>query len=153
MTRLGLFVMLVLVSSGCSRRADLAAEEAAIRQADAAWLAAASAHDLERTASFWADDATILAPETPPVVGKDAIRKYVSAAFSTPGFSITWQTDKVVIAASGDLAYATGTDRISATGPDGKPSVVDNNSVAVWRKGPSGWKCIEDVMTPAPKAK
>ena len=85
MTKLGLFVMLVLVSSGCSRRADLAAEEAAIRQADAAWLAAASAHDLERTASFWADDATILAPETPPVVGKDAIRKYVSAAFLDAG--------------------------------------------------------------------
>jgi len=147
-------ILAIFSAAGCSlHKANLAAEEAAIRRTDTDWLAAASAHDLERTVSFWADDATILAPETPPVVGKDAIHKYVAEAFATPGFSIAWKTERVEVAASGDLAYATGTDRISSTGSDGKPVVVENNSVAVWRKGPDGWKCIEDVMTPAPRAK
>jgi len=153
MTKLGCSILLLLIISACAHQPDLAAEEASIRQADAAWLAASSAHDLDRTVSYWSDDATILAPETPPIIGKDAIRKYVSGAFSAPGFSISWKTDRIVVAASGDLAYSTGTDRISAIGPDGKPAVTDNNSVAVWRRSPDGWKCVQDVMVPAPKSK
>jgi ketosteroid isomerase-like protein len=83
-------------------------------------------------------------------VGKDAIRKYVSDAFATPGFSITWQTDKVEVAQSGDLAYSTGTDRMSLNGPDGKSVTEESRGVAIWKKQPDGsWKCVVDVMSPA----
>ena len=69
MTRLRLFVTIVLAmaaAAGCSaqRSVDPAAEEAAIRSTDANWLAAATAHDLERVLPFWADDATILPGRT-----------------------------------------------------------------------------------------
>jgi hypothetical protein len=54
---------------GCSHVAqpavDLAAEESAIRTTDAQWLAAAQARDAEKAASFWSDDATIVAPNSP----------------------------------------------------------------------------------------
>jgi len=60
----------------------------------------------------WADNATILPPGTPTISGKEAIRKYVSEAFATPGFSITWKTEKIEVSKSGDLAYSTGTGRI-----------------------------------------
>ena len=144
-------LLATLGATGCgtSRKADLSAEEAALRQADAGWLAAATAHDLDRVLPYWADDATILAPGAPAVTGKEAIRKYVAGAFATPGFSITWKTDKVEISQSGDLAYSTGTDRISVNGPDGKPVVEENRSVAIWKKQPDGsWRCIVDVMSP-----
>jgi uncharacterized protein (TIGR02246 family) len=156
MTKLGVFatmIVLAATTAGCSapHKPDLPAEEAAIRRTDAAWLAAASAHDLERTLPFWSDDATILAPGTSAVVGKDAIRNYISGAFAAPGFSITWTTDKVDVAQSGDLAYSSGTDRISLTGPDGKPLTEENRGVAVWKKQSDGsWKCVLDVMSPAP---
>ena len=154
MTRFGLFAILLAVAgaAGCSgsHKVDLAAEQAAIRKTDAAWLAAASAHDLDRVVSFWADDATILAPGTPAVVGKDAIRKYVAGAFATPGFSITWNTEKVEVSQSGDMAYSSGTDRISLNTPDGKSVTEENRGVAVWKKQPDGgWKCVMDVMSPA----
>lgn len=151
------FVLLVSLffaatASGCRHhhRVDLAAEEAAIRATDAQWLAAAQDHDLEKILPFWSDDATILAPGSPAVVGKSAIRQYVSGAFATPGFSITWKTDKIEIARSGDIAYSTGSGKISVSTPDGKTATEENRSIAVWKKQPDGsWKCAYDVMSPA----
>jgi uncharacterized protein (TIGR02246 family) len=155
MTRFGLFAVLTIamaaVGCGAQRNVNIAAEEAAIRTTDANWLAAATAHDLERILPFWADDATILPPGTPAVEGKEAIRQFVSGAFATPGFSISWKTDKVEVSQSGDLAYSSGTDRISFTTPDGKSVTEESRGVAVWKKQPNGsWKCIMDVMSPAP---
>lgn len=156
MTKFGLFTMIVLAlatAAGCGaqHKVNLPGEEAAIRRTDADWLAAASAHNLERILPFWADDATILVPGTPAVVGREAIRKYVSGAFATPGFSITWKTEKVEVSQSGDLAYSSGTDRISLNTPDGKSVTEENRGVAIWKKQPDGsWKCVLDVMSPAP---
>ena len=156
MTKLGLLAataFAILATTGCSdhHKANLAAEEAAIRTTDANWLAAATSHNLEAILPFWADDATILPPGAPAVIGKQAIRQYVSGAFATPGFSITWKTDKVEVSQSGDMAYSTGSDRISLAGPDGKPVTEESRSVAIWKKQPDGsWKCVVDVMSPAP---
>jgi uncharacterized protein (TIGR02246 family) len=156
MAKVGPSLAIILaIASGCNERPklDLAAEEAVIRKTDAAWLAAATAHDLERTLPFWSDDATILSPGAPAIVGKQAIRNYVSGAFATAGFSIAWKTEKIEVAQSGDMAYSTGTERISFTSADGKPVVADGRSIAVWRRQPDGsWKCVMDVMSPAPAA-
>ena len=152
------FLMLLLAAacvSGCSKQsiANFAGEEAAIRAADAKWLAAAQAHDLERILPFWADDATIFPSGAPAISGKAAIRQYVSGAFATPGFSITWQTDKIEVSGSGDLAYSTGTNHITFNNSESKTIVADNRAVVVWKKQADGsWKCVVDMMSPAPVA-
>jgi uncharacterized protein (TIGR02246 family) len=125
---------------------DPVRNEAAIRAADARWLAAARAHDLERTVSFWSDDVYMMPPGGPAMVGKEALRHYVAGAFAIPDFSITWVTDHVWVAKAGDLAYAVGTDTIRMSSPEGKPLVEHNKAVAVWRKEPDGaWKCAVDI--------
>lgn len=142
----------ITIAAGCgaSSTVNLSDEEAAIRKTDADWLAAAASHDLNRVLPFWSDDATILVPDTPAVVGKEAIRKYVADSFATPGFSITWKTEKVEVSQSGDLAYSTGIDRISLNGPDGKSLTEVGRGVAIWKKQADGsWKCVVDVMSPA----
>ncbi len=142
----------IAVAGGCggSHRVNLSDEEAAIRRTDADWLAAAASHDLNRVLPFWADDATILVPGKPPIVGKEPIRKYVSEWFAKPGFSITWKTEKVEVSQSGDLAYSTGTDRISLNGPDGKSLTEEGRGVTIWKKQTDGsWRCVLDVMSPA----
>jgi uncharacterized protein (TIGR02246 family) len=142
----------IAVAGGCggSHRVNLSDEEAAIRRTDADWPAAAASHDLNRVLPFWADDATILAPGAPPSVGKEAIRKYVAESFATPGFSITWKTEKVEVSQSGDLAYSTGTDRISLSVPDGKSLTKEGRGVTIWKKQPDGsWRCVLDVISPA----
>jgi len=131
---------------------DLGKEEAAIRATDAQWLAAAKAHDVEKSVSFWSDDATILQPDTPPIVGKSEVRKYVAEAFATPDFSITFTTDKVVVARSGDMAYETGTGVISFRDPKGKLVTLHNRGVVVWRRQADGsWKAAVDIWNAAPQ--
>lgn len=146
--------VLLALLAGCKDMvppaADPAREEAAIRAADARWLAAAQAHDLEQTVSYWTDDVYMMPPGGPPMVGKEALRRYVAGAFAVPGFSIGWVTDHVWVARSGDLAYATGTDTIRMTSPDGTPVVEHNKAVAVWRKQADGsWKCAVDIWNSA----
>ncbi len=129
---------------------DPARDEAAIRAADARWLAAAQAHDLEGSLSYWSDDAILMPSGAPAMAGKEAIRRYVTGAFAIPDFSISWATDRVWVAKSGDIAYATGTDLIRMTAPDGKPLVEHDNAVTVWRKEPDGsWKCVVDIANSA----
>ncbi|MEO5936164.1 MAG: SgcJ/EcaC family oxidoreductase [Terriglobales bacterium] len=126
--------------------ASLAQEEAAIRATDAQWLAAVKSRDVEKTISFWSDDAIILPPGTPPVVGKKAIRDYVAGAFASPEFSIIWELDKVVVASSGDMAYATGNDVITYKGADGKRVSMNARAVVVWRKqADNSWKAAVDI--------
>jgi uncharacterized protein (TIGR02246 family) len=142
----------IVVAGGCggSHRINFSDEEAAIRRTDADWLAAAASHDLNRVLPFWADDPAILAPGAPPIVGKEAIRIYVTESFAAPGFSITWKTEKVEVSQSGDLAYSTGTNRISLNGPDGKSLTEEGRGVTIWKKQTDGsWRCVLDVTSPA----
>jgi uncharacterized protein (TIGR02246 family) len=142
-------LMLLVALAGCTRT-DRTAEEATIRAADARWLAAAQAHDLERTLSYWTEDVIMMQPGAPEMVGKEAVRRYVSEAFSNPSFSITWVTDRVWVSKGGDLAYAIGADTIRMTSPDGKSVVENNKAVAVWRKEPDGvWRCAVDIWNAA----
>jgi len=139
-------------AGGCdgSRKVNLSAEEAAIHRTDADRLAAAGSYDLNRALPFWSDDATMLVPGVPRIEGREAVRKYVTESFAAPGFAITWKTEKVEVSQSGDLAYSTGTDRISVNGPDGKPLTEEGRGVTIWKKQTDGsWRCVLDVMSPA----
>src|SRR5207245_6606013 len=49
-------------------------DEQAVRDADAAWSKAAGAKDLDKTVSFYADDAMVLPPNDTAKTSKDAIR-------------------------------------------------------------------------------
>ena len=145
-----LLAALTACTSTLAVKPDPAREEAAIRAADARWLAAARAHDLERTVSYWTDDVYMMPPGGPALVGKEALRRYVAGAFAIPDFTISWVTDHVWVANSGDLAYAVGTDTIQLTSPEGKRVVEHNKAVAVWRKERDGsWKCAVDIWNSA----
>jgi uncharacterized protein (TIGR02246 family) len=130
---------------------DLSKAEADIRATDKEWLATAQKRDAAKAASFWADDATLIFPGQPPVIGKAAILDYVTKSFADPDFKITFSTDKVVVAPSGDFAYETGTDVIQYR--MGKKIVTaHNNGAVVWRKEADGqWKAVIDIGTPAPE--
>jgi hypothetical protein len=51
----------------------------------------------------------------------------------------------LVVSRSGDLAYGTGTNRVTLTGADGKQVAIEG-VVTVWRRGKEGeWKCVVDI--------
>src|SRR2546425_1300018 len=115
MNRFAIFVI-VVTSVACTRCASPGNQtdvRSQILQLDAEWSRAAQDRDVDRTVSFWADDAIVFPPGSPAVAGKAAIREFVTKSFRTPGFSISWKTTTVAVSISGDIAYTTGTNRVT----------------------------------------
>jgi len=141
-----LIVAVLAACTGCVSAGRPEDIQSQILQLDAEWSRAAQVRDIDRVISFWADDAIVLPPGSPPVVGKSAIRAFVVNSFRTPGFGISWKTTQVSVSHGGDLAYGTGTNRVTFTGPDGRQVTVDGKAVTVWRRGKDGvWKCVVDI--------
>lgn len=131
---------------------DAAAEAEHLLARDAAWADLASAgQDVEKTASYWSDDAVIIPQGQPLVEGKAAIRDYVARSFRTPGFRIHWRSEKPSFSPDGRLAYMRGTSAITVPGPDGKPMTIPGRSVTIWRKEADGrWRCVVDIWNDPP---
>jgi ketosteroid isomerase-like protein len=151
-TQISLLFVLVLLSLlvGCQSRtaADTrAADEATLRNLDAEWSKAAGAKDLEKTVSYYTDDALILPPNIPTIQGKQGARTMWQGMFSVPGFGGGWKATKVEVASSGDLGYVTGTYELSETDASGRPMVDKGKYLEVWKKQPDGsWKCVVDMF-------
>ena len=123
-----------------------AADERAIREADAAWAKAAAAKDVEAYLSFFAEDAFVLPPNVPMLTGKESIRKSVSEMMATPGFALSWQITKVEVSRGGDLAYTVGTYQSTLNDAKGKPVTDRGKYMTVWKKQPDGkWKAVADM--------
>jgi uncharacterized protein (TIGR02246 family) len=131
-----------------------AADERAVREADAACLKAVTAKDVEAFVSFYAEDASVLPPNAPLVTGKESVRKWASGTMATPGFAVSWQTTKVEVSRAGDLAYSTDAYQVTANDAKGRPLTDRGKEVIVWKKQPDGkWKVAVDIYNsdlPAP---
>ena len=138
--------------SSCLLAADTKETEQSLRDLDAQWSAAAGAKDLEKTVSFYADDAVVLAPNQPMVTSKDGIRN-LWKGFLDSISDMSWKATRVEIAKSGDLAVLTGTYEMTM-----KDGTKDRGKYCeVWEKKAEGkWKCGTDIWNsdlPAPGEK
>jgi len=116
---------------------DINAIEKALRDLDAQWSAAAAAKDLDKTVSFYSEDAIVMAPNAPADTTKHAIRKGWKALLDRVS-DMSWKTTRVEIAKSGDLAVLTGTYK--TTLKDGSKDV--GKYCEVWERKANGeWKC------------
>jgi uncharacterized protein (TIGR02246 family) len=124
-----------------------AADEAAIRATDVNWVKAVAAKDAPGAASFYADDAALMAAGGPVTTGRDAIQKAFAGMMGDPQFALTFSPTKVVVSKSGDLAYEIGDYQITFSGKKGKPNVVTKAMyVVVWGKQADGsWKVLVDA--------
>jgi ketosteroid isomerase-like protein len=114
---------------------------------DAAWSRLSNAgRDVEGILAYWADDGVVYSPGMPPVVGKDALREYVAASLTIPGFRIQWSAERAVLSDDGSLGYTTGTNAVTMNGENGEPVTQHGRFIAVWRKTGDSWQCIEDVL-------
>uniref|UniRef100_Q01XW8 Ketosteroid isomerase-like protein n=1 Tax=Solibacter usitatus (strain Ellin6076) TaxID=234267 RepID=Q01XW8_SOLUE len=136
-----------MLATSCTPKAatdSRAANENAIRELDAQWSKAASANDLDATVSFYSDDATLLPPNAPIRVGKQAIRA-VWAELLAPGTSVSWQVSKVEVSQAGDLAYLIGTYVVTMKDPQGKPVTDKGKLLEVWKPIGGKWKAVADT--------
>ncbi len=79
----------------------------ALRKLDAEWSAAASAKNVEKTISYYADDAVVLPPNAPAAKTKEAIPRAGKRHLDM--ISGSWKATRVEVAKSGDMAWVSGT--------------------------------------------
>jgi uncharacterized protein (TIGR02246 family) len=133
------------LSCGRDTRAD---DEAAIRAATRKWNAAEAAKDVEKCVSFYAADGERFATGSPVIRGVDALRQEWRKYVSSPG-TFQWNTSKVEVSNSGDLAYETGKFVLKTVDKNGQPSTTNGKYVCVWKKQRDGkWKVIADIDNP-----
>ena len=151
------FAVLSLAFVITSSAADTQAVEQTLRDLDAQWSAAAGTKDVEKTVSFYSNDAIVMPPNAPADTTKETIRKGWQDLLATPGLVISWKTTKVEVAKSGDLAFLSGTYEMTMHDPSGKPINDRGKYVEVWEKQADGkWKCGTDIWNsdlPAPGEK
>jgi ketosteroid isomerase-like protein len=124
-----------------------AADEAAIRAASAEWAKGAAAKDLDKTLSYYADEASMFPPNSPIVTGSEARRKAWTELLAPTELVFSNAATKVEVARSGDLGYETGTFEESFRDAKGDPVNVVGKYVVVWQKQSTGqWKAIVDVF-------
>ena len=134
----------VLLSVPLALSAHIAANARDLAKLDEDWSKAAGAKDVERVASFYAEDAVAYPPGAPAAVGKAAAKKVWAAYFADPSFAISWKTQHAEV--TGDLGYTSGTSETSFKGADGKIVTEKGKFLCVWRKQKDGsWKAVHDM--------
>lgn len=118
---------------------------AELKALDAEWSKAAGARNVDKTVSYYADDATAYPPGTPAVRGHENFKKAWGQMLNTPGLqSFGWKA--TASGADGNLGYTAGTYQEVAKGKDGKTTTETGKYVCVWRRGADGkWKAIHDI--------
>lgn len=156
--RIWILLAVAMLAAACTQQPQApppdtrAADAAAIHALVKDWSASAQAKDVDKFASFYADDAVLMMEDAPDVSGKAAIREATAGMMQDPNFALSFEASDVEVARSGDLAYEVGTYSMTMSDPKTKkPMTEKGNYVVVWQKQADGtWKVIRDVPVSDP---
>jgi len=126
---------------------DLAAEAQAVRDRSAAWMQLSQARDVAGVVDgvFTADAVTI--GDGNIRKGSAEIRAALEAETAAmPNATISWTTNHVHVAASGDLAYELGSFSFDPDGA-GEAAAEEGEFVTVWTKVDGTWRAAVDAGT------
>jgi uncharacterized protein (TIGR02246 family) len=160
MTRWFLILALLLPIAACQQQGgeeagtteetpavDAATVEQSIRDAADSYEQAALAGDVEALSSSYADDAIMMPPGMPKAEGIDAIRAAYQQMYAAGNpTSASLDSETIVVAESGDVAYEVGTFSFSGPGPDGTEMTDNGKYMAIWKPTADGtWKIAADI--------
>jgi len=129
-----------------------AGARAAVRRADVDRCAALAARDEDRFLALLADDVALFPDRQALVKGKTAARQLLAPFFDAKGPSVSCEPLTVEVAASGELAYTTGTYVVKGTEAERSPTRGHGKYVTVWRKRSGAWKLAVDIANNSPPA-
>jgi uncharacterized protein (TIGR02246 family) len=125
-----------------------AADQAGIRSADSAFMAAANAGDADQVAEVYAHDGSVLAPNLPPQKGRDAVRAFWGGFLDA--YTVRFEIASDTIEGRGDLAYNQGHYRYTAVPKaKGVPGIADEGKfLEILKKQRDGsWKYVVDMYS------
>ena len=146
---------LLLVAAACKPPAETAEQMAARMAADAdsartgieaqnrRFEAAMAAGSADSLAALYTDDAAMMAPNMPGVIGRDSIR----AAFvpMMQGGKATLTLNTVAVSANGPMAVERGTYHFTITPTHGAAQAESGKYLVHWHKVNGTWLLADDI--------
>jgi len=146
-----------ILLNGCAAKeketaVDIAAVQQAIKDRSAAWMQAVQAKDAATVAGSFYSKEAMVAYDGSVSRGRAAIQASLDTDFSSsPETTVSWTSDSINVAASGELAYELGTIARDPDGAGPQPA-VSGAFVTVWRKIEGEWYAVADAGTEAVQA-
>ena len=149
MKRIRILLFVLTIVSCNQQKVDTKAEGEKVMQLSKEWSEVASTGDVEKTVSYWADNAIVMSAGEPTRTGISAMRQMVEESFKMSGFRISWEPQGVEVSENGDMAYLIEKSQVTFTDSTGKPVTLINRVVTIWSKQPDGtWKNTVEISTP-----
>ena len=147
-----ILIALFLLQACQEKKIDQQAESDNLMALSREWAQAAKDRDVDKTVSFWADDAVIMSPDEPSMKGIEAIRKMVDESMQLPGFEVFWEPTEAHVSASGDMGYVIVKNYFTLPVDTlGNTKTITNKGVEIWKKQEDGqWKNVVDIYNGDP---
>jgi ketosteroid isomerase-like protein len=141
---------LLAVCAGCAPpppRDTHSADVRTITEGEMLWVRPWTIRDAERIVARYAEDATVMAPNMAPAIGREAILEMVKELVRDGNFALTFEVGRVEVARSGDLGYVEGSYTLVATAAATRKPFTDRGTyLRVYRKQLDGaWKVLLDM--------
>lgn len=133
----------VLFVAACSG-GDPKADEDAIKAINAKWQELIVAKDAKAIAALYAEDGELMPPNAPKAIGRAAIEQGWTGILGIPGVTLTFETEKLVLAKSGDVAVDINNYQFG-TGEGAAPEI--GKSVVTWVKRDGKWFVLTDMFS------
>lgn len=139
---------------GGHHEADTAKIADEIKAKETQWLTDYRSKDVAALAEQYADDGAIAGPGDPLATSGADRRKLLQTMTSDPNFALTFGSDRILVAKSGDLASSRGHFSLTMTDKaTNKPVTTTGSYLTVFKRQDDGsWKAVEDFITPGPAA-
>ena len=138
--------LVVAATAAAADTADHSAVEKAAHQAHEAYVEAINSNDVDTMMPTVTDDIVYIAPNSPAVIGRAAVRAWLQDYFST--FRSHWEKTSVEFVVTGEWAFEHYTykslDRPKAGGADVKDSgnginIYHHDTDGTWRVARDAW--------------
>ncbi len=127
---------------------DMKKEIESVKQADMEFSNLSKEKGMkEAFLSYVALDGVMLRPYMMPIVGYDAMKKFLDDGEIT--FTLIWAPLYGDVSSSGELGYTYGTYELTMKNDKGEPETRKGTYVTVWKKNSEGkWKWVLDTGNP-----
>jgi uncharacterized protein (TIGR02246 family) len=147
-------MILTIFAAGCSTAPPppapdtRAADVQAVKDIEEAWQKVMASKDLDKYASYFADDASALYPGNGILTGKDAIKAVVAPYMADSNFAFSAEATRRMASKGGDMVYTQGTFVMTVTDPKTKKPVTEKGKyLTVFTKQADGsWKAVADTF-------
>ena len=121
----------------------------AVKSVEAAWVKDIATKDVDKTASYYSDDASFMMPNAPVVNGRENIKAALRPMLADPNFALAFQSTRADASKGSDLVYTVGAYAMTVSRPSDKTLVADKgNYLHVFKKQQDGsWKAVADMIS------